>query len=52
MSIIFQHHETLKRLGTNDIGMTDEDISSQRKAKAEERKEEVIKAQTPGLSYS
>ena len=48
MSIIFQHHETLKRLGTNDIGMTDEDISSQRKAKAEERKEEVIKAQTPG----
>ncbi len=31
--------------------MTDEDISSQRKAKAEERKEEVIKAQTPGLSY-
>ena len=50
MSIIFQHHETLKRLGANDIGMTDE--SSQRKAKAEERKEEVIKAQTPGLSYS
>ncbi|MGA7897498.1 MAG: hypothetical protein WCA39_01400 [Nitrososphaeraceae archaeon] len=28
--------------------MADEDTNSQRSAKAEERKEEVIKAQTPG----
>ncbi len=39
---------TLKRLEDTGIGMTDKDISSQRRTKAEELKEEVIKAQTPG----
>jgi hypothetical protein len=41
--------ETLKRLEAIDIGMTEEKTNSQRQAKAaEERKEEAIKAQTPG----
>ena len=43
--------ETLNRFEAIDIGMADENNNSQREAKAakaEERKEEVIKAQTPG----
>jgi hypothetical protein len=51
MPIIFYHYETLKSLEANDINMAydDEDINKrQRKAKAEEHKEEAIKAQTPG----
>jgi hypothetical protein len=42
--------ETLNRLEVIDIGMADEKTNNnQREAKAaEERKEEVIKAQTPG----
>jgi hypothetical protein len=50
MPIIFYHYETLKSLEANDIDMAydDKDINKrQRKAKAEERKEEAIKAQTP-----
>jgi hypothetical protein len=42
--------ETLNRFEAIDIGMADENNNSQREAKAakaEERKEEVIKAQTP-----
>ncbi len=33
MSIIFQHHETLKRLQANDIGMTDEAVNERLKQK-------------------
>lgn len=46
---ILMSFETLNRLEAIDIGMTDENNNSRREAKAaEERKEEVIKAQTPG----
>ncbi|MGA7897740.1 MAG: hypothetical protein WCA39_02645 [Nitrososphaeraceae archaeon] len=38
MSIIFQHHETLKRLGANDIGMTDEAVNERLKQKNAKRK--------------
>jgi hypothetical protein len=51
MPIIFYHYETLKSLEANDIDMAydNEDINKrQRKAKAEEHKEEAIKAQAPG----
>jgi len=51
MPIIFYHYETLKSLEVNDIDMAydNEDINKrQRKAKAEEHKEEAIKAQAPG----
>ena len=47
----FYYYETLKSLDVNDIDTAhdDEDINKrQLKAKVEERKEEAIKAQTPG----
>jgi len=41
-------YEILIRLAANNIGMTYEDTRNQGKTKAEKRKEEVIKSQSPG----
>ena len=45
--LILRLYEILIRLAANNIGVTDEDARNRGKAKAEERKEEVIKSQTP-----
>jgi hypothetical protein len=47
--LYFLHrYEILIRLAANNIGMTYEDTRNQGKTKAEKRKEEVIKSQSPG----
>jgi hypothetical protein len=49
--LIICHYETLKSLDVNSMDMDyEEDVNNKRQqnAKAEERKDEAIKAQTPG----